>query len=437
MIGQKCYRRELILLGLSLAAGFSTAGRAAEPAAAAAVPTFSREVAPIFQRRCQTCHRPGEVAPMSLLSYQDARPWAESIREEVSAKRMPPWHADPAHGRYSNDPTLTADELSTLLGWVDGGAPEGNPADLPPPKHWEAGWNISRPDVVITMPREYEVPATGTVKYQYFEVPTGFTEDRWVQAAEVRPGNRAVVHHVLVFCLPPKGKAEEFRRGNVRWDTFLVGVAPGEEPAEFRPGSAKKVPAGSTLLFQVHYTTNGKAAKDRSSVGLVFAREPVKTEVRTRAVANPAFLIPPGAPDHQVTSSYTFSRDGVLVSLMPHMHLRGKSFEYRATFPDGSEKVLLSVPRYDFNWQHSYRLAEPLPMPKGTRIHCTATYDNSAANKANPDPTKAVHWGDQTWEEMMIGFIDFSREIASAPAKDAGEPKPAVGGPDQAPRARF
>jgi hypothetical protein len=319
---------------------------------------------------------------------------------------------------------------------VDVGAPEGNPADLPPQKRWEEGWNISRPDVVITMPREYEVPATGTVKYQYFDVPTGFTEDRWVQAAEVRPGNRAVVHHILVFYLQPGANARDVISGN-RWDPFLAGVAPGEGPTEFRPGSAKKVPAGSTLLFQVHYTTNGKAAKDRSSVGLVFAREPVKTEVRTRAVANQRFLIPPGAPDHQVTSSYTFSRDGVLLSLMPHMHLRGKSFEYRATFPDGSEKVLLSVPRYDFNWQHSYRLAEPLTMPKGTRLHCTATYDNSPANKANPDPTKAVHWGDQTWEEMMIGFIDFSREIASAPAGEAGEPKPAAGGPEKAPRARF
>src|SRR6266540_2233505 len=206
MIKQNRIERELSLLCLFLAVGFSPAGRAAEPVAAAAVPTFSREVAPIFQRRCQSCHRPGEVAPMSLLSYQDARPWAESIREEVAAKRMPPWHADPAHGRFSNDPTLTADDLSTLLRWVDGGAPEGNSADLPPQKRWEEGWNISRPDLVFSMPREYAVPATGTVKYQYFEVPTGFTEDRWMQAAEVRPGNRAVVHHILVFCLRPEVK---------------------------------------------------------------------------------------------------------------------------------------------------------------------------------------------------------------------------------------
>jgi hypothetical protein len=395
---------------LFLALGAAPAG-AGEPA----VPTFSREVAPILERRCQSCHRPGEVAPMSLLNYADARPWAESIKEQVVGRQMPPWHADPRYGRFQNDPTLSEEELRTLVGWVDAGAPEGDPKELPAARSWTPGWSVGRPDLVLSMKEEYQVPEKGVVPYRYFVVPTGFSEDRWVQAAEVRPGNRAVVHHILVFVLTPEMHPDELAaRDLIRhaqaWNLYLGGTAPGEDPAIFPQGAAKRIPRGSSLLFQVHYTPNGKAASDRSSIGLFFAAESPKLELVTRAVANQLFLIPPGSPDHQVMSQYTFSRDARIYSFMPHMHLRGKSFEYRAVFPDGEEKVLLSVPRYDFNWQHIYRLAEPLAVPRGTKIYCRATYDNSVANKKNPDPSKLVHWGDQTWEEMMIGFITFTRE---------------------------
>jgi hypothetical protein len=298
-------------------------------------------------------------------------------------------------------------ERDMLLAWVDQGCPKGEDKELPAPREWPEGWTIGKPDKVYEMPQTYKVPARTLfgIPYQYFVVDAKLEEDAWVQAAEVRPGNRAVVHHVLVYVKPPRIDPEtavdKIGRG------LLVAYAPGDVPLELAPGMAKKIPKGSMLVFQMHYTPNGEELTDRTSVGIIFAKEPPKQEARTRAIAQKQFAIPPGDGNYKVTSTTTFDRDGVLVSLMPHMHLRGKSFQYEVVYPDGKKETLLSVPRYDFGWQTSYRLAKPLELPKGTRIECTAFFDNAATNPNNPNPLATVRWGDQTWEEMMIGFADY------------------------------
>jgi mono/diheme cytochrome c family protein len=363
--------------------------------AAGTVVTFSKDVAPIFYKNCVQCHRAGEIAPFSLMTYKDARPWARSIREKVLTREMPPWHADPRYGEFANDRRLNQKDIETIVKWVDQGAKEGDPKDLPPLPKFEEGWNIGKPDLVIYMPQEYIVPASGVVEYKYFVVPTNFKQDMWVQAAEIRPGARSVVHHIIVFV--QKGAERK----------LLVGYAPGEQPAIIPKGMGRKIPAGANLIFQVHYTPNGTETRDRSYVGLIFARETPQREVRTRPILNSKFVIPPGHPNYQVESSYTFTEDAHIVALMPHMHLRGKDFEYRITYPDGTSKVILSVPKYNFAWQSYYLLKEPLAAPKGSRIDCIAHFDNSEKNKYNPDPTKEVRWGDQTWEEMMIGWMSY------------------------------
>jgi hypothetical protein len=269
------------------------------------------------------------------------------------------------------------------------------------------------------------VPAKGGkngIRYQYFPVPTNFAEDRWIQAAEARPGNRAVVHHIIVYITKP-GENFETRGPDGIGDSLLVAFAPGDLPAVFSPGLAKKVPKGSVLLFQMHYTPNGIAQDDRSSVGLIFSKEPPKHEIRTRAITQSRFTIPPGADNHEVKSTTIFRQDAQLLSLFPHMHLRGKDFEYRVVFPDGKSETLLRVPRYDFNWQSHYRLVKPLNLPAGTRIECTAHFDNSTQNPNNPDPQKTVRWGEQTWEEMMIGFVDYVNIANAAPSCARGAAK--------------
>ena len=377
-------------------AAFCVVATASGPADAKKV-TFTKDVAPIFFNNCVQCHRPGEIAPMSLLSYKDARPWARSIKEKVTIGVMPPWHADPHIGEFANDRRLSQQQIETISTWVDQGAPEGNPKDLPPAPKFLDGWNIGKPDAVFYLPQEYNVPASGVVEYKYFKVATGFTEDKWIQAAEIRPGVRGVVHHIIVFAQ----KANEPQR-------LIVGYAPGEQPAVIAKGLARKIPAGSDLIFQVHYTPNGTEARDKSYVGFVFAKQTPANEIMTRPVMNARFVIPPGDPSYQVESSYTFTQDAHIQSLMPHMHLRGKDFMFKATFPDGTSKVILSVPKYDFAWQTYYVLKEPLAAPKGTRLDCLAHFDNSEKNKFNPDPKKEVRWGDQTWEEMMIGWMSFT-----------------------------
>lgn len=372
--------------------------------------TYAKTVAAIFQKHCQECHRPGQIGPMPLLTHDDAVTWADMIAEVVRGRRMPPWHADPAHGTFVNDRRLSDAERDAILAWVDQGCAKGDERDMPPARTFADGWRIGTPDVVFEMPKTFPVPAempAKGVKYQYFVVDTNFAEDKWVQMAEAKPGAKEVVHHIIVFVTQP-GKRRERTEDRVG-EAFLVGYAPGDMPAVFPNGMAKRVPKGARLIFQMHYTPDGTAREDRSSVGLVFAKEPPEQEVRTRGIQVPEWLlaIPAGAGHHEVVARSTFPRDVLLLNFLPHMHLRGKDFRYEAVYPDGRREVLLNVPRYDFNWQSVYRLTEPKRLPAGTQIVCTAHYDNSANNKNNPDPKKLVRWGDQTWEEMMIGFVDY------------------------------
>jgi len=389
--------------------------------------TFTKDVAPIFYARCVECHRPGEIAPMSLLTYKDARPWARAIKEKVVERSMPPWLADPKYGHFENDRRLPQKEIETIVAWVDAGSPKGEDQDLPPAPKFAAGWALGQPDVVISLPEEVSVPADGVVPYMYISAPTNFKEDKWVQAAEIRPGNRNVVHHIIVNVQEPAGKTNsrqestsgpaEVRERGIK----IAGFAPGEQPKVYPKGTAKLIKAGSSLIFQMHYTPNGQAAKDRSYIGLYFAKEPVQKKVQTATAANARFVIPAGDPNYEVKSSWEAKEDVLIVDLMPHMHVRGKDFIYTAVYPDGRSEVVLSVPRYDFNWQLLYRPAQPIFLPKGGRLECVAHFDNSAGNKYNPDPTKEVRWGPQTWEEMMIGWFDYIRasEQLNAPAASA------------------
>lgn len=382
----------------------------AEPTVLVGPVTYAADAAKIFQDRCQSCHRPGQVAPFSLLTYDDAVAHASMIHEVVDSRRMPPWHADPKVGHFLNDRSLPPRERATLLAWVEQGAPLGDPRGLPPSRDFPDGWTIGTPDVVLTMTQPYTVVAEGVLNYQRFRVETGFAEDRWIQAAEVRPGNRAVVHHICVFLADDRPK--EDRMSDERRE--LVCYAPGDLPSVFPEGTAKQIPARGTLVIEVHYTPIGTVQTDQSSVGLIFARGPVARRAFTKGISQKNFAIPPGATDYPVRSSFTFPNDARLLSLMPHMHLRGKDFEYTATYPDGRTETLLRVPAYDFGWQSVYRLVEPRPMPRGSRIDCLAHFDNSAANPANPDPSITVRWGEQTFDEMMIGFIDFDEDATTS-----------------------
>ncbi len=366
--------------------------------------TYSRQISRIFQDHCVECHRSGEIAPFSLTSYSDVVGWAEMIEEVVRQRRMPPWFANADHGHFENDIRLSDEEKDTIYRWVAAGAPEGDRADLPEPRQFVEGWRIGEPDLILPMrEKPFPVPATGEVKYQYFLVDPGFKEDVWIQAAECRPGNRAVVHHILVGIAPGRGPVHGLR------STWLAAVAPGAPPLVLPEGMAKRIPAGSKLYFQLHYTPNGTAQEDISSVGFVFADpKTVRQEVATRQAANHGIRIPPGEANYQIEADYTFRQDTLLLSMLPHMHLRGKSFRYEAKYPDGTSEILLDVPRYDFNWQNWYDLEEPKRMPAGTKLHCTATFDNSERNLANPNPNVTVRWGDQTWEEMMIGYFNMA-----------------------------
>jgi peroxiredoxin len=370
--------------------------------------TFTKHVAPILQNRCQECHRPGQIGPMPLLTYNEVVPWADTIREVIEERRMPPWHADPQFGKFANDRSLSADERETLLAWLDLGTPKGEAVDLPPPRAFVTGWTIGKPDVVLSMAKEFDVPAEAPkwgIPYKHIYVDTNFKEDRWVERAEAVAGAVEVVHHIVVFVAP---SGESFFPGNPA-TPVLTGTAPGDMPMILPPGTAKKIPAGSQLVLQMHYTPNGRAQKDRSSVGLIFAKKPPSDSVHTEPIAYPPSVrIPAGDANFPVEATFQFKQEGRLLSFMPHMHLRGKDFQYEAIYPDGKTETLLSVPRYNFNWQSVYRLEKPKSMPKGTKIHCLAHFDNSAKNPNNPDPTKTVYWVDQTWEEMMIGWIDIA-----------------------------
>ncbi|HET6879425.1 MAG TPA: redoxin domain-containing protein [Pirellulales bacterium] len=363
--------------------------------------TYSNQIARLLQQKCVECHRSGEIAPFPLTDYEEVVGWAETVQEVVHEGRMPPWFANPEFGKFANDARLSDEEKRLLDDWVAAGCPEGDRTQLPPPREFTVGWQIPQPDQVIFIRDEpVTVQAEGTVAYQYYSVDPGFKEDKWIKAAECRPDNRAVVHHIVAFFVPAGEKLRDGLRG------AMVGYAPGMPPNQFDEGTAMLVPAGSRVVFQLHYTPNGSEQKDRSSLGLVFA-DPATVTMRVGGgmAGNRFFQIPPGDGNYEVGSHHKFDKDVRLMTLTPHMHLRGKSFRYEAEYPDGSREVLLDIPRYDFNWQLRYRLLEPKLMPKGTKLVCTAHFDNSAENLANPDPTQAVRWGDQTWEEMMIGYF--------------------------------
>lgn len=379
-------------------------GRVKRPSAQAPV-TYTKHVAGVLNKHCVSCHHAGSLAPFALTSYTDAAGWADTIQEVIDEQRMPPWHANPKYGRFSNDNRLTDEEKHLIAQWVKSGAPQGDPKDLPPAPSLVEGWRI-KPDVVLTMPKEFKVPAKGTVQYQFFTVDPGFKEDKWICASEARAGNRAVVHHLVVNVLPPGSKP--FGPDNFPID-FLAGGVPGSPPMILGDGEAKFIPAGSRLVFQVHYTPNGTAQTDRSRVALTFADpKTVRKEIRSDAAINFRFRIPPGATNHRIEADYRFGQDTMLYALFPHMHLRGKSFRFEAIYPDKKREILLDVPRYSFDWQNAYVFAEPKRMPEGTILHCTGTFDNSAGNLNNPNPNIAVMFGEQTWEEMMVGYFDMA-----------------------------
>jgi hypothetical protein len=441
---------------------------AAKPSAA---PTFTKDVAPILYKNCTNCHRPGEIAPMSLLTFKDARPWAKSIATQVSKGTMPPWHADPALGEFLNDRRLSEVEKATIVAWASGGAPEGATKDLPAPPIYANEWMIGQPDAVFSMQEDYPVPAEGTVAYQYFAIPTNTTEDKWIQAMEVRAGDPKVLHHVIIYAAtpppatPPQAPAAPaagavteppaqrpaplfvFAEGTTnipagqtggpplppeqrkapgpndrlpprRMGPAIGGFAPGQFMRVYQEGSAMRLPAGATLIFQMHYTPAGKPTTDRTRIGVKFARSKPQTEVRFASLVNGGLHIPAGAPDHRVDAEMTINQDITLWSMIPHTHVRGIRWIYDATYPDGRKETILSVPKYDFNWQTDYVFKQPLKFPKGSKIHATAWYDNSPNNKSNPDPGKDVWWGDQTWEEMMYTGMTFSI--------DAARPSPTV-----------
>ncbi len=383
--------------------------------------TYSKQIARIMQNRCVECHRSGEVAPFTLGSYDEVVGWAETIREVVQEGRMPPWFADPSFGHFKNDARLSDEEKQQLATWVENGCPQGDSKDLPEPRKFVQGWQIGEPDQVLYMrDKPFKVPAEGTVDYQFYTVDPGWTEDKWIQATECRPGNRSVVHHIIVFV---QGKNSDFgARGGIG------GYAPGMIATISPPGSATLVPAGSQLVFQLHYTPNGVEQEDRSMVGVKFADpKTVKKAVRGGLVGDVAFKIPVGDPNYEVRGKHLFLKDTLLFSLTPHMHLRGKDFKYEAEYPDGTREVLLNVPHYDFNWQLRYMFDEPKLMPKGTRLYTTAHFDNSAENLANPDPSKVVSFGDQTWEEMMFGFYSSVDPHQDLSASDVASNRPQDG----------
>lgn len=417
---------------IAISAGVALAGETTNSKPRAV--DFSHDIAPLLQSHCQQCHRPGEIGPMALLNYQQVRPWAKAIRAAVLQRVMPPWHADAHYGKFSNDRSLSESEIQTIVAWVDGGAVQGDPAGAPKPREFSDEWRIGKPDIVFEMPKEFHVPASGVVDYQWIKIHSGFTEDKWVEAVEVRPGDPSVVHHAVVYAREPwltyakEAAYNEFfqlsgedivdvLKNRSRGDTMFSSTAepehlqvfaPGADPILLEPGQARLVKAGSDIIFEMHYTPNGKPAVDRTRVGLRFAKTPPTERVRTVRLNNGVpLIIPPGESSYRLESRVETTAPVKIVSFMPHMHLRGKSMEFRVTYPTGESETLLSVPRYDFHWQMTYYLKEPKILPKGTIITCVAVYDNSPNNRYNPDPQAVVKGGRQSWEEMMAGFVDF------------------------------
>jgi hypothetical protein len=444
-----------VLVGIVVLSGRVQAERGVENL------TFSHDVAPILYKHCVGCHHPGDIAPMSLLTYKDVRPWSAAIKEAVLSKKMPPWQADATIGNWSNDPRLKDEEIRIISNWAAGSKSEGDPKEMPAVPSFPDGWKIGKPDVVLSIP-EHHLDGKGPDEYTYVNVPTNFSEDRWIVAAELRPGNRKIVHHAHVFVSETKNGARKqdspqiayanwlrVKEGSLEWvrpdapvindgcavddnglfpgskssdlQSLISSYLPGREPDVYPQGTARKIPAGATLNFQIHYSrTTGKPESDVTSVGLIYAKEPPKRVSRRIDLSNQMFLIPAGDSDHSVSECHTFNKPVLITSLTPHMHLRGKSMQIIAGLPDGRKQMLLSVPDYNFNWQFTYRAKDAIYLPAGTRIEILAKFDNSPNKAGNPDPTKVVRWGSASENEMMDGWIEYldAEDHASRPASD-------------------
>jgi hypothetical protein len=357
------------------------------------------------------------------LTYDDVRPWARAIKQRVMNREMPPWGADPSVGTFANDPSLSKAEIDTIASWVDAGAPEGNHGDLPPVPAFTEGWSIGKPDLVFKFVKPFRVPADGTVPYTYITVPTNLKEDIWIRGVEFRPTDRRVVHHIISTLVEGDGKPVDptprlQRDPSQKEIGGLGGYVPGRLDNMFEEGTARRIPAGSNIVLQMHYTTTGQPVDDSTEIGVVLSKDP-PTKLRAAGggqIPNTTFAIPPGDPNYEVTAKKTFDQDTYLNTMYPHMHVRGKDVTYTLVYPDGRQELLLRVPRYDFNWQLTYRLAEPKLVPKGSTLVVTAHFDNSKANRFNPDPAATVRWGDQTWEEMLIGYYGTIEVNGNVPA---------------------
>jgi mono/diheme cytochrome c family protein len=369
---------------------------------------YAKDIAPILNTNCVECHRPGQIGPMSLQNFKEVRPWAKSIRTSVQAKTMPPWFASEAdRGKFKEERGLTEQQIALISDWVDQGARMGNPADLPePPVFADGGWTIGEPDQIFTMTEPFKVKDEIVDYYHHTMIPANFDEDRWVKAIEIHPDARSVVHHILVFTMPP-GADPTNVEANM---DLLAGYGPGTNADVFAPGYGKKIPAGNNIVFQVHYHKEagpGTSVFDQSSMGVIYADEAPKHPVTRAWILNPQIDLKPGDSDYELKSTFRFIDNGQILSLTPHMHLRGTAARFVAEYPDGTSETLLDVPRYDFNWQVMYHLKEPIDIPRGTKVHFYAEYDNSADNPYNPDPTRHIHWGDASTDEMMIGYMSY------------------------------
>ncbi|MCE9560146.1 MAG: hypothetical protein K8R88_14505 [Armatimonadetes bacterium] len=377
--------------------------------------TYYNQISRIVQNKCGSCHRDGGVAPFALDSYESVKSRSAMLASVIKTKQMPPWFAsDPEPGHESpwkGDLSLSAEEREQLLEWLGGKKPAGDPKDAPKPLVADKTWKIGKPDLIVQIPSPIDIKADGYMEYENILIDPKITEDKWVEALNIEPTDRSVVHHVLVFLLPPNYESlTPTQKQGIQLQAvtgFFAGYVPGLDHADYGAGFAKKLPAGSKFLFQIHYTPNGKATRDQVKLGLRYAKAEVKHEVVTKGALKFQFAIPPGAPNHMVTANLALPAGAKVISMIPHMHLRGKAAKYELVSPDGSMTTLLDVPKYDFNWQLRYERKEPVTVERGSMIKYTAWYDNSKDNPANPDPTKTVRWGDQTFNEMMLGYVEY------------------------------